>query len=57
VRNTGTRLAPFEIDLIERLDDLYLAASAMEVGSARDRNQAIKDGLAKAGKGMKRLES
>ncbi|MGN6142243.1 MAG: phage tail assembly chaperone [Mesorhizobium sp.] len=56
VRNTRTRLDPHDIEMIEQIDDLYLAASA-NAGSQADRNQAIRDGLANAGKGMKKKEA
>jgi hypothetical protein len=56
MRNTRTRLDPHDIEMIEQLDDLFLASSA-KTGSQADRNQAIKDGLARAGKDMKKVEA
>lgn len=55
MRNTRTRLDPHDIEMIEQLDDLFLASSA-KAGSQADRNQAIKDGLARAGKDMRKVE-
>lgn len=55
MRRTGTRLDPMDIELIEELDDLYLATMAAQAAKA-DRHQALKDGLAAAGKGLKKVE-
>lgn len=56
MRNTRTRLDPHDIEMIEQLDDLYLAATA-KAGSQADRNQAIRDSLANVGKGMRKKEA
>lgn len=50
IRRTGLRLDPRDIDLIEAIDDLYLAKMAEHQASERDRQQAIKDGLGQASK-------
>ncbi|MFC3704474.1 hypothetical protein ACFOOL_06875 [Devosia honganensis] len=44
IRRTGTALDPFDIDLIEALDDLFLAKMAEQAGE-HDREAALKDGL------------
>ena len=49
VRRTGTMLDPFDIDLIEALDDLFLAKMAEQAGE-KDRQTALRDGLRSAGK-------
>lgn len=53
VRRTGTRLDPADIEMIEQIDDLFLSASA-DAGSHADRNQAVRDGLASVGKGVRK---
>jgi hypothetical protein len=45
MRRARVRLAPWEIELIEDLDDTYLAAQSAEAKSKADRQRAIKDGL------------
>jgi hypothetical protein len=45
IRRTGLRLDPRDIELIEALDDLYLAKAAEEVASQADHQQAVRDGL------------
>lgn len=46
---TRTQLTPFDIEMVEMLDDLYLASVAQDA-SEKDRQQAQKDGLKAAGK-------
>lgn len=55
VRRTGIRLDPRDIELIEALDDLYLAKMA-EQASERDKQQALRDGLERVSKqGVRRI--
>ena len=49
VRNTRSSLDPFDIEMIEELDDCYLAAQLKELSDA-DKQQAMKDGLKSAEK-------
>lgn len=51
IRRTGTALDPFDIDLIEALDDLFLAKTE-EQASEQDRQTALRDGLKLAEKRM-----
>lgn len=50
IRRTGLRLDPRDVELIEAVDDLYLRKQAEQQASARDQQQAIKDGLGQASK-------
>jgi len=50
IRRTGLRLNPYDVDLIERVDDLYLSKMAEQQASERDRQQALRDGLGRASK-------
>ncbi|WP_425326598.1 phage tail assembly chaperone [Pseudaminobacter salicylatoxidans] len=50
VRRTGLRLDPRDVELIEAIDDLFLAQTAKQA-SASDQQQALKDGLASISKG------
>lgn len=43
LRLTGTRLAPWEIRIIERLDDTYLRVMAAEESDLQGIKQQIKD--------------
>lgn len=52
VRRTGSRLDPRDIELIEDLDDLYLASLTSEADEGSQR-QALKDGLLSVSKGHK----
>lgn len=45
VRRAQRRLAPWEIELIEELDDLYLAKQSAEAKSLADKQRGIRDGL------------
>lgn len=55
VRRTGIMLDPRDIELIEALDDLYLAKTA-EQASERDKQQALRDGLERVSKqGVRRI--
>lgn len=56
IRRTGLRLDPQDIELIENVDDLYLRKSSEQQASERDKQQSMKDGLASAGKGLRRAK-
>lgn len=45
LRRAQRRLAPWEIELIEELDDVYLAKQSAEAVSLADKQREIKDGL------------
>lgn len=49
IRTTGEHLDPFDIRMIEALDDTYLASLAAGADEA-DRQQAVIDGLKRAGR-------
>jgi hypothetical protein len=49
MRRTRVKLDPFEIELVEALDDVFLASMA-EKPSDRDKQQALRDGLKAAEK-------
>lgn len=44
MRRTRVSLDPFEIELIEAIDDVFLAKQA-EQANEKDRQQALRDGL------------
>lgn len=50
LRLHGVYLSPFEVELIEIIDDSYLASARTEA-SEEDKQQAIRDGLKGAAKG------
>lgn len=51
LRRSGTYLAPWEIALIEDVDDVFLSAmSESREGTEAEKAEAARDGLAQAGK-------
>lgn len=51
-RRAQVRLAPWEIELIEELDDVYLAHQSSEAVGRADKQRAIRDGLRGVAKGF-----
>lgn len=49
IRHSGESFEPFEVRLIEDLDDTYLASLSAEA-SEEDKQQALRDDLLSAGK-------